>query len=148
MIKTILAILFSTSILFAQDVKVGSYLPFEYCKNQFDQSIIVDKKTKMLIISFNQEQDQIVNEFLEKHKKFLKKHKAYYLRDVSTIPTFVLSMFIKPKLKSYDYEIGLVCDEKQALQIPKKEGKITIIYIRKKKIRRILFKDNLNFLAK
>ncbi len=148
MIKTILTILFSTVILYSQEVKVGSYLPFEYCKNQFEQSIIVDKKTKMLIIAFSQEKGELINEFLQKNKNFLKKHKAYYLRDVSNVPTFVLSMFIKPKFKSYDYELGLICDEKNASLLPKKDDNITIIYLRKKKIRKILFKENLDFLIK
>jgi hypothetical protein len=146
--KIIIAIVLFSSILFSKDVKVGSYLPCESCKNQFDQTIIVDKKTKMLIVCFTQEQDEIVNQFLQDNKNFLKKYKAYYIRDLSSVPTFVVSMFIKPNYKSLDYDVGLILDESKALKLPKQDNKITIIYLRKKKVRKILFKDNLDFLIK
>jgi hypothetical protein len=57
-------------------------------------------------------------------------------------------MFIKPNYKSLDYDVGLILDESKALKLPKQDNKITIIYLRKKKVRKILFKDNLDFLIK
>jgi hypothetical protein len=148
MFKSILTILLLIGTLFSKDIKVGSYLPCESCKNQFDQTIIVNKKTKMILLAFSQEKDELINNFLQENKNFLKKYKAYYVRDLSSVPSFVVSMFIKPNYKSYNYDIGLITNEQKAKKLPRKDDKITIIYLRKKKVRKILFKDNLDFLNK
>ncbi|MEA1915571.1 MAG: hypothetical protein U9N30_09695 [Campylobacterota bacterium] len=146
--KTFFAMLLSSGLILAQEIKVGTYLPFEYCKDQFDQSVIIDKKSKLLIVTFSKEKGIVMKNFLQKNKDFLRKKRATYMSDVSDVPTFVMAMFMKPKFKSYNYQIGLIEDEKDALLMPKKEGLITVIHLRNKKIRKIEYKENLDYLIK
>lgn len=143
-------ILFSMMFLFVStvlaEIKTNDYLPFEHYKNQFDQDMIVDNNIKMLIVTFSKAKGEVIKEFLEVNKGFLKTKNAHYLADVSSVPSFVMSMFMKPKFKSYDYEMGLIYDEEKALSIPKKDDDITVIYLENKKVQKIDFIQNLDLL--
>lgn len=135
----------SCTFLFA-DLKVNDHLPFEHYQNQFDEDMIIDEKTKLVIVTFTKDNGAIINEFLEKNTEFLKEKNAHYLADVSAVPSFVMSMFMKPKFKSYKYQMGLIYDEEKALNIPKKEDMITLIHLDNKRIKNIEFVENLDTL--
>lgn len=145
--KKILLALFviSSTFLFAE-VKVNEHLPFEHYQNQFDEDMIIDEKVKLVIVTFSKDKGAIINEFLENNKEFLQKKNAHYLADVSSVPSFVMSMFMKPKFKSYEYQMGLIYEEDKALNIPKKDDNITLIHLENKKVKNIEFIQTLDSL--
>ncbi len=144
--KIVYLAVFLSGFLYSTEVKLNDFLPFEYYKNQFDQDRIIDQKSQMVIVTFSKDKGAMINEFLEQNKDFLEKNNAHYLADVSSVPSFVMSMFMKPKFKSYEYDIGLIYDENKALSIPKKDDDITVIYLKDKKVSKIDFIQNLNSL--
>ena len=144
--KMLFLVALVVSTLFSAEVKTNDFLPFEHYKNQFDQDRIIDQKSQMVIVTFSKDKGALINEFLEQNKAFLEQNNAHYLADVSSVPSFVMSMFMKPKFKSYEYDMGLIYDENKALSIPKKDDDITVIYLKDKKVSKIDFLQNLDSL--
>jgi hypothetical protein len=139
----LLSILLSISI-FANNIAKGEELNLNNIQDQFDKSIKLEKNTKKVIFSFSRANGKIVKEFLEKNNNYLKNNNTLYIADLSGAPSIILSWYMMPKFKKYNYSMGIVKDENKLISIPKQEGKITVITLDNKKITNIEFLSNLN----
>ena len=63
--------------------------------------------------------------------------------DASAVPGMIMSMFMLPKFKKYDYSIGLIEDEKEAGLFPQKENHLTVISLENHIVTHISFKQTL-----
>jgi hypothetical protein len=138
----ILIILLSISI-FAASVKTGDTLNLSGIQDQFEKDVKIDNNTKKIIFSFSRDNGKIVKEFFDANKDYLKNNNTLYIADMSEAPSFVLSWFMMPKFKKYDYSMGLVKDENKLNNIPRENKKITVITLENKKITNIEFVTNL-----
>jgi hypothetical protein len=130
-------------VLFADVLKEKDIFPYDGFIDQFDKKLTITHETKEIIISFSKQNGKAVKTFLETHKGYLKKKQAVYLADVSSVPSIVMSLFMKPALKKYNFSVGLVEDEEIAKVLPTVEGKTTVILLEKMYIKSIKFIDNL-----
>ncbi len=141
--KYIVSILCLSGLLFASSFKVGDNLSSFSCDNQFEKKMTITSNTKKIIVAFSKEKGEVIKQFLDKNPDYLKTQNAIYIADVSSAPAFVTSMFMMPKFKSYSFEMGVIKDEVQAGQFPRKDDMISIISLEKGVINNIEFKQTL-----
>ncbi len=130
-------------IAFAKPLEVGGVIPTFSLQNQFQKPLSITKDTKKLIVVFSKKEGDIVKNFLEKNPNYLTTTKTAYLVDVSEVPSLVMSMFMRPKFKDYNFEMGLLDDENIVSSFPKKEGYITLLELDNKKVTKVEFKKSL-----
>jgi len=130
-------------VLFADVLKVKDTFPYDSFMDQFEKKLAITPKTKEVIISFSKKNGKAVKTFLEAHQGYLKKKQAVYLADVSSVPSIVMDLFMKPALQKYHFSVGLIEDEEIAEILPNVEGKTTVIRLEKMHIKSIKFIDSL-----
>ncbi len=64
---------------------------------------------------------------------FLTTNKAYYVADISGMPSLIAKFFALPKMKDYPFSVLLV-DEEQTKAFTKKEDNITVYTVTNGKI--------------
>jgi len=122
-----------TGSLFA-DFKVGDKLPTITLLDQFDKEFSVEAKDRLLIMAFEKDISVVVNEYLKtKPGTYLASHNAKYISDISSMPSFITSMFALPKMKKYPFSVMLINDD-FGEQFNTQEGKITVYTLKKNKI--------------
>jgi hypothetical protein len=133
-----------TGSLFA-DFKVGETLPAITLPDQFDKEFTVDAKDKLLIMAFEKDISVVVNDYLKSQPKtFLETHHAKYISDISTMPSFVTSMFALPKMKKYPFSVMLI-NNNFGNQFNRQKGKITVYTLKNNKIQSIDFFTPIEF---
>lgn len=122
------------------EFKVGDKFPSFELKDQFDKKLTIDESTSILVLATNKESGKIAHAYFEnKPATFFEQKKLIYISDMSSVPGFVLDMFMMGAFKKYPYSLGLLKDEKIAKEMPKKENQITIFFLNKLQIENILF---------
>jgi hypothetical protein len=140
--KTYVIMLF-LFILAANISQSGEILKLNDIKDQFDKNIKIDKLTKQIIFSFSKESGQRINKFLRNNPGYLNKNNIVYIADMSKVPSFVLSWFMLPKFKEYQYSVGLAKDADKLSTIARRPNKITVISLDKLNILKTNFVDSL-----
>ena len=141
--KIVVMFLLLYGAVFADVLKVKDKFPYDSFSDQFEKKLAITPQTKEIIISFSKKNGKAVKTFLQTHKGYLKKRQAVYLADVSSVPSLVMSLFMKPALQKNNFRVGLIEDEKIAEILPKVEGKTTVIHLEKMYIKSIKFIDKL-----
>jgi len=129
-------LLFITLIL--ADVKVGEGFPSLALLNQQSKKVEIPKKGEvLLLISFEKDTSTAIQEFLkEKKSDFLSANNMMYISDISSLPSFLVNLFVLPKLKKFDFEVALIYDENE---LDREEEKITVIHIKDNNVTSISF---------
>ena len=141
--KIIVMFLLFYGVLFADVLKVKDKFPYDSFIDQFKKKLAITPQTKEIIISFSKKNGKAVKAFLQTHKGYLEKKQAVYLADVSSVPSLVMSLFMKPSLQKNNFRVGLIEDEEIANILPQVEGKTTVIRLEKMHIKSIKFIDSL-----
>ncbi len=141
--KIAVILLLFYGVLFADVLKVKEKFPYNSFSDQFENKLAITPQTKEVIISFSKKNGKAVKAFLQTHKGYLEKKQAVYLADVSSVPSLVMSLFMKPALQKNNFSVGLIEDEEIANMLPKVEGKTTVIHLEKMYINSIKFIDSL-----
>lgn len=143
MVKIVSSIVFIGTLLLGESLKVGDTFPQTSFKNQFEQNVTLSKDIKKFIVVSSKDDGEKVKIFLEKNPTYLQSNNALYGADLSEAPSFVISMFMKPKFKKYPYSMILLEEKQQAELFPKSENKITILTLDNFQIKKIEYKSNL-----
>ena len=152
--KTMMFCLFSFSLVFslnvvAEPIKKGATLPSITLNNQHGKAIKINTDIKTLLFSVEKAPSQIINTFLVKQEaNFLTKHKAYFVADISGMPSLISKMFAIPKMKKRPYDILLAKNKAQVDFIPHKKGFISVLKIATGKVLSVRFINNTEQLAK
>lgn len=141
--KYLLILAFAAIAAFASSVEIGQKFPHTNFENQHSQPLVVNDETQKIIIAYTKEAGEVVRNFLAQNEGYLEQNSAIYLTDVSAVPSFVMSMFMMPSFKKYDFEMGLVRDEVVANSLPTEGGKLTIIELDNLEVTSISFSQNL-----
>jgi len=130
--------IFLTGVLFA-DFKVGDKLPSVTLPDQFDKEHKVEDKDTLIIMAFEKKTSIAISNYLKTQPaSFLTTHHAKYISDISSMPSFIISMFAMPKMKKFPFSILLIKDD-FGKQFNRLEGKITIFKLKNHKIKSISF---------
>ena len=99
--------------------------------NQFDKMHTITSEISMIIVTFQKESTNLVNDFLSsKNSDFLDLNNAIFINDISCVPSVVVKMFTIPKLRDYKYDILLIYKE-NSKKFLEEESKITVYSLEK-----------------
>ncbi|WP_072679361.1 hypothetical protein [Arcobacter sp. LA11] len=130
-------ILFSVLLFvatFANALNIGDATPAFEIKDQFEKKHKIASDAKTILVAADKGTSEILRDyFLAKDAKFLTSNKAYYVADISGMPSLIAKFFALPKMKKYPFSVLLV-DEEQTKSFTKKEENITIYTVKNGKI--------------
>ena len=109
-------------------LNIGSHVSFTL-PDQFDKSHKVGDDAKILILSFAKATGHTVKGFLSKQPKdYLASRNAFFIADISPMPTIIRNTFALPDLKKSAYSVLLIYDGEIAKKIKneKQADKIAI----------------------
>lgn len=119
---------------FANALNIGDATPTFEIKDQFDKKHVIASDTKTILVAADKDTSTILKEyFLAKDANFLTTNKAYYVADISGMPSLIAKFFALPKMKDYPFSVLLV-DEEQTKSFTKKEDNITVYTVTNGKI--------------
>ncbi len=110
--------------------------------DQFDKAHTLGDDTKTLIFTFAKATSHIVRDFLQKQPSdYLSSRHAYYVADISPMPTVIRNAFAMPDLKKSDYPVLLIYDANIAKNFRDEAHKdaIMIVTLENKKVSDIQF---------
>jgi len=138
--KILIISLLLISTLFGE-LKVGKSFPTLTLVDQFDTKTNIQKKgSTTLLLSFEKAVSSSIKKYIDtKEKDFLIKNNIMYISDISSMPSFITSMFAIPKMKKFAFKIALIHDEKEALFLDRKEGKVTVVTVKDNIVKRLNF---------
>lgn len=111
--------------------KVGDALPTVALSNQHGKAVPIADDVKTVLFVGEMSVSKVASAFFnEQEGDFLKKHQAYYIADVSGMPSIITKMFAIPKMKKRPYDILLVKEAEEVALIPRKEASITVINVK------------------
>ena len=137
--KAIIITILLINTLFAE-LKVGDTFPTISLIDQFDKKIEIQTKgTSLIMVSFEKEVSKAINAFLDtKDKKFLKDNNITYISDISSVPSFLVDLFILPRLKKIPCSVALMY-KNEGVHLNHQEGKISIFRLKDTQIKKIEF---------
>ena len=128
--KLILSILIS---IFANGstLKIDDKISTFSLANQFDKIHTITSEISTIIVTFQRETSNLVNDFLSsKNSDFLDLNHAIFINDISCVPSVVVKMFTIPKMRDYKYDILLIYKE-NSKKFLEEENKITVYLLEK-----------------
>ncbi|SEB07300.1 hypothetical protein SAMN05660964_03399 [Thiothrix caldifontis] len=125
---------------FAAELKVGDALPAISLKDQHDKAITVAADVQTLLFAIEKPPSELLNTYLMKQDKdFLTTKKAYFLADISGMPSMITKMFALPNMRERPYSILLAYDAKEAEFMPRQKDHVTLVKVKAGKVDKILF---------
>lgn len=135
-------LILSTLICFyanAATLKIDDKISTFTLVNQFDKIHTITSEISTIIVTFQKETTNLVNDFLSsKSSDFLDKNNTIFINNISSIPSIVVKMFTIPKMRDYKYDILLIYNENNKKFI-EEENKITVYFIQNGYIKDIKF---------
>jgi hypothetical protein len=148
MIKKLLLLMLITSTLFALHVPVigEKVLPI-ILEDQHDVKQTYENDVNWVLYAPDKAAFKIVEAFFEEQESdILQKKKALLITDVSAAPSFVISFYIKPKLRSCAFEVLMISDDLSPVIFPSKAEKVSLVKLKKGHIETIWFIENVKIL--
>jgi len=141
--KILIIIAMSFVFLGANTIEVGTPIyKFNGYKYETPQgrNMRVSKRTKVVVIAFEQETGALVNKYLDTQDPYyLLENNVVFIADIHKMPAMVTKMFALPKLQEFKHPIYLSYGEKFPQDMPHKKGQITIVEIQNAKIKNISY---------
>ncbi|CAM3126279.1 hypothetical protein [Moritella viscosa] len=124
---------------FAHAFNIGDAIPRFEITDQFDQVHTIKADTQNIIVAGDKDTSSIIRDFLlAQDKGFLAAHQAYYVADISGMPSLISKFFALPKMRKYPFSI-LLLDDSNKDKFSKKEDHITIYTVSEGKISEIKY---------
>lgn len=136
--KLLFIALTACSSLFGEIVLDQNLKQFELL-DQFDKKHTISKDTKKLIFAYKKASGHLVKDYLNtKEADFLSSQDAYYIADVSAMPSFV-RWFALDALDAYPFPILLIEDEEKAAKYKDEKNieKIVVVSLDELKVTKI-----------
>ena len=137
--KKILTVSLVFSVMLFAGLKVGDTFPTLHLNDQFEKQTDVTNQTRYILMAFEKDVSvETANFFKKQPKGFLEKKHLLYISDISSMPSFITSMFALPKMKKYPFSVLLINDDRGKV-FDKKEGLFTRYTLKHHKITAIDF---------
>ena len=137
--KKILTVSLLMSVVLFAGFKVGDTFPTLHLSNQFEKQTDVTNKTRYILMAFEKDVSVETADFFKKQPKgFLEKKDLLYISDISSMPSFITSMFALPKMKKYPFSVLLINDDRGE-EFDKRDGMLTLYTLKHHKIIKIGF---------
>ena len=130
-------------------LQVGSALPSIELNTQHDKAVKVGNDVKTILFAVDKAPSGLINNFLiKKDAGFLVSKKAYFVADISGMPSLITKMFAIPKMKKRAYDILLAKNATKVSFIPRKKGLVTVLKLAGGRVTSVDFVNNIDQLAK
>ena len=135
-------LILSTLICFyanATTLKIDDKISTFSLVNQFDKIHTITSEISTIIVTFQRETSNLVNEFLSSQQSdYLDKNNTIFINNISGNPSIIVKMFTIPKMRDYKYDILLIYDENNK-KFMEEENKITVYFIKNGFVKDIKF---------
>lgn len=129
----------------AQPVTVGSTLPALSLADQHGKSSFLTADTRLVVFSADKKASSLANEFLNKQgQAWMDARSLWYLADISGMPKLITKLFAMPKMKKFSFPVALARDDAQVADLPREEGKVTVLRLEALEVTEISFAGNAN----
>lgn len=136
-LKHITTIFLGTWISFSV---IAEQLADSHFADQWDQAVIVDASTQLVIFSADMDASKLVRAVLEDYsKEDLSANHWVYIADISAMPSLISSMFAIPKMKKYPFSVGLDRKGEPTQAWPRQAGQVTVMQLQQRAIKQTLF---------
>ncbi len=118
--------------------------------DQFDKAHTLSAETKTLVFTFAKATSHVVRDFLQSQPAdYLSSRNAYYVADISPMPTVIRNAFAMPDLKKSAYPVLLIYDGTIATKFRDDAQKdaIMIVSLENKKITSVKFAEDADTLG-
>ena len=146
--KLLLSLLLLNSALFAKEIKnltqdhiykVGESVLDFTLQSQHDRLLSLKPTTKYLWITYDKLSTRKQNLFVAKRKGFLEKTQSILIADMSVAPSGIFTFFIHPRMKRFPHQLLYSFDINLSKSFPYKENHITIMKLKNKVVKEIVF---------
>ncbi|MBC7420741.1 MAG: hypothetical protein H7328_08435 [Bdellovibrio sp.] len=120
-------------------LEVGSAIPELKLNDQFEKPIKVAADTKVLIFVADKKPSKTLSDYLTESKYDLTAKKVVYISDISKMPSMISSMFAKPAMKKYHYNVALDEAGDETKSWPRQTDKVTIMTLKNQKISQVQY---------
>jgi hypothetical protein len=128
-------------LLNAEMLKVGDPVATMEIEDQFGRAHQVGKES-FWVVTWDKMTTRHANRFFDGHRELIEKGAAAMIVDVSQTPEGILSLFVLPRMRSYDHTILLSHDAAYNRDIPYEEEQITVLQLKAGKIAAIGFAED------
>ena len=119
-----------TGAVWADKAEVGKPFPPYTVQDAFEQTNVLQKTTRFVIVASEKSVSEKVNEWLKtKAPDYLPRHATEYVSDITPMPGIITELFARPKMKKYPFKILLARDEAFAKTYPSQPGKIALFVL-------------------
>jgi len=118
--------------------------------DQFDKAHTLSNDTKILLLTFSKNISHTIRDFLKSQPAdYLSSRNAFYVADISPMPTVIRNAFAMPDLKKSNYPVLLMYDKEIAEKFRNDDKKdlIMVVELNSKKIEKISFTKDAKELA-
>ena len=97
-------------------------------EDQFGTLRTLQKDTEEVILSFDMKLSKVFHKWLkDKESNYLMNRNTEYIIDITGMPSIITWLFAGPKMRKYGFRILLIKEGNFGDNIPKQEGKFTMI---------------------
>jgi hypothetical protein len=129
MMKKLLLIGFLPLLLAAGMLKVGDAVTPMVINDQFDKPHGVGNE-KIWVVTWDRGTTSLANTFFDEHRKMLADGTAALIVDVSQTPEGIMSLFVLPRMRSYEHIILLSYDAEHNRMLPYRDGAVTVLRLK------------------
>ena len=133
--------------LFAGVLSVGESVTPMVIHDQFDAPHGVGNE-KVWVITWDKMTTRYANTFFDAHPELIAEGKAALIVDVSQTPEGIMSLFVLPRMRSYDHPILLSYDAEANRRFPYEEERVTVLELDGGKITAIRFAEGVEDLER
>ena len=125
----------------AEMLKVGDSIVPITIKDQFDREHKIGSESQW-VVTWDKMTTRYANTYFEKNSSLLDQNLSRMIVDVSQTPSGIMSLFVLPRMRSYNHPILLSYDEKYNLQLPYKEERLTVLFLDEGTVERIEYVED------
>lgn len=106
----------------------GQYFPLKNkIEDQWGNPVQITDKTKFVIFMSDMDAKDKVHPLLQKQgKQFLEENHIIVMADIHKMPAIISSMLAKPRMRDYNYRLGLITEEETGKKLVSKKTYITV----------------------
>ncbi len=126
--------------IFAAELQVGDDLPTITLNNQHDKPVTVADDVQTLLFVVEKPAGSLLNEYLAKQANdFLSSKKAYFMADISGVPSLVIQMMALPTMRKRPWSALLAYSASELAFMPHQKDHVTVMKIKAGKVADIRF---------
>lgn len=124
-------------------VTIGDTLPAITLTDQHGATASIAEDTRLILFAADKDAADLVNAYLSgQTETFLPENRAYFLSDISGMPSLVTRLFALPKMRERPYSILLAYSEESLAALPRKKGMVSVIQLLDGSVQQISFAGN------